>query len=358
MSEIQKKNKNYICVFDCESIPDSHLIRRVFGFEGSDEEVSQKALAAQKDENGSEFLPLPFHKIISICAVICDEFGGFIKVNKIEGASEREMISNFFAFINKSEPKLVSFNGKNFDMPVLVLRALKYNIKANAYLDTISDKWNNYKSRYNEQKHCDLFESLGAWRGVRLDTICAMAGLPGKYDIHGGQVMELFYKGEFEKIHEYCESDVLNTYMLFLKYELIKGNLTQEDYVQHLQTMAEYISTHKSARAYVEVFVNACENESERIISGVYDDEFTAPNEPNLAQNSGENLPNSNENALNLNKNTENLASNSNQSIAESVDKNDDENAPSFDELVQSGVLNLGAKNSKTKATKKKKDKE
>ena len=116
--------------------------------------------------------------------------------------------------------------------------------------------------------------------------------------------------------------------------------------------------THKSARAYVEVFVNACENESERIISGVYDDEFTAPNEPNLAQNSGENLPNSNENALNLNKNTENLASNSNQSIAESVDKNDDENAPSFDELVQSGVLNLGAKNSKTKATKKKKDKE
>ena len=119
MSEIQKKNKNYICVFDCESIPDSHLIRRVFGFEGSDEEVSQKALAAQKDENGSEFLPLPFPKIISICAVICDEFGGFIKVNKIEGASEREMISNFFAFINKSEPNSLALTAKISICPCL-----------------------------------------------------------------------------------------------------------------------------------------------------------------------------------------------------------------------------------------------
>ena len=260
------KNQGYICVFDCESIPDSELVRKIYGFEGSDEEVSQKALAAQKDESGSEVLPLPFHKIISICAVICDEFGKFIKVNKIEGESEEAMIANFFSFIDKFEPKLVSFNGKNFDMPVLVLRALKYNIKASAYLDTISDKWNNYKSRYNEQKHCDLFESLGAWRGVRLDTICAMAGLPGKYDIHGGQVMELFYKGELEKIHEYCESDVLNTYMLFLKYELIKGALSDGDYVNFLGIMSEYIKEHKQERAYTEVFANACESEQAKFV--------------------------------------------------------------------------------------------
>lgn len=342
MSQNSKK-KNYICVFDCESVPDAALIRRVYGFDGDDESVSKMALAAQKDESGNEFLPLPFHRIISICAVICDEFGAFIKVNKIDGDSEREMIGNFFAFINKYEPRLVSFNGKGFDMPVLVLRALKYNIRANAYLDTISDKWNNYKTRYNEQRHCDLFESLGAWRGVRLDTVCAMAGLPGKYDTHGDEVMQLFYADKLDKIHEYCESDTLNTYMLFLKYELIKGNLSEEDYLSYLSLMSEYIKAHKSERGYVQIFSNACESESEKIINGIYDE--------NSAQNSAQD----DKNEANLNQNADEMAQNSAQNTLAANDE-PDENAPSFDELVQSGALSLGAKN--TKATKKKKDKE
>lgn len=340
MSQNSKK-KNYICVFDCESVPDAALIRRLYGFEGDDESVSKMALAAQKDESGNEFLPLPFHRIISICAVICDEFGAFIKVNKIEGNSEREMIGNFFAFINKYEPRLVSFNGKGFDMPVLVLRALKYNIRANAYLDTISDKWNNYKTRYNEQRHCDLFESLGAWRGVRLDTVCAMAGLPGKYDTHGDEVMSLFYADKLDKIHEYCESDTLNTYMLFLKYELIKGNLSEEDYLSYLSLMSEYIKAHKSERGYVQIFSKACESESEKIINGIYDENlgFGVKSKGTKNENS-------------------NLGENSAQNTLATNDELD-ENAPSFDELVQSGALSLGAKGAqKTKTTKNKKDKE
>ncbi len=354
MSQNSKK-KNYICVFDCESVPDAALIRRVYGFEGDDESVSKMALAAQKDESGNEFLPLPFHRIISICAVICDEFGAFIKVNKIEGNSEREMIGNFFAFINKYEPRLVSFNGKGFDMPVLVLRALKYNIRANAYLDTISDKWNNYKTRYNDQRHCDLFESLGAWRGVRLDTVCAMAELPGKYDTHGDEVMSLFYADKLDKIHEYCESDTLNTYMLFLKYELIKGNLSEEDYLSYLSLMSEYIKTHKSERGYVQIFSNACESEIEKIINGIYDENLGFGVKSKGAKNENSN---SAQNSAQDDKNEINLNQNANETAQNTLATNDepDENAPSFDELVQSGALSLGAKN--TKATKKKKDKE
>lgn len=360
MSQNSKK-KNYICVFDCESVPDAALIRRLYGFEGDDESVSKMALAAQKDESGNEFLPLPFHRIISICAVICDEFGAFIKVNKIDGDSEREMIGNFFAFINKYEPRLVSFNGKGFDMPVLVLRALKYNIRANAYLDTISDKWNNYKTRYNDQRHCDLFESLGAWRGVRLDTVCAMAGLPGKYDTHGDEVMSLFYANKLDKIHEYCESDTLNTYMLFLKYELIKGNLSEEDYLSYLSLMSEYIKTHKGERGYVQIFSNACESESEKIINGIYDENLgfgvKSKGAKNENSNSRENSAQDDKNEVNLNQNSNETAQNSAQNTLATNDE-PDENAPSFDELVQSGALSLGAKNTKTKTTKKKKSDE
>lgn len=256
------KNEGYICVFDCESVPDTELIRKTLGFEGSDFEVSVKAQQWQKEQSGSEFLPLPYHKIISICAVLSDNFGKFIRVNKIDGQDEKEMIANFFNFIENYEPKLVSFNGKNFDMPVLVLRALKYNIKAATYLDTQSDKWNNYKTRFSELKHCDLLESLGAnSRALKLDAICSMVGLPGKYDVHGNEVMNLFYQNEFEKIHEYCESDALNTYMLFLKYEWIKSNISEEDYVNFLSCMQEFLREKKSNRSYIEAFIKACESE-------------------------------------------------------------------------------------------------
>ncbi len=259
------KNEEYICVFDCESIPDSELIRRSFGFEGSDLEVSLKAIEYEKERSGSEFLPLPFHKIVSICAVISDNFGRFIKVNKIEGEDEKTMIYNFFDFIEKRNPRLVSFNGKNYDMPLLVLRALKYNVKAASYLDTQSQRWNNYKTRFSELKHCDMFEALGAFRGLRLDTLCLMLDLPGKYDMSGDLVMNLYYEKELEKIHEYCESDTLNTYMLFLKYELIKGNLSEEDYVDFLDLMRGYLREKKNHRGYLEVFTRACENEISKI---------------------------------------------------------------------------------------------
>ncbi|WP_300702229.1 3'-5' exonuclease [uncultured Campylobacter sp.] len=257
-----KKNEGYICVFDCESIIDVELVRKLYGFDGDDYEVSKQMLKAYKDENDTEFLPLPFHKIVSICATLCDSFASFIKVDKISGDDEKTLISNFFKIIEDYEPRLVSFNGKNYDMPLLVLRALKYNIKASAYLSQ-EDKWNNYKTRYSEIKHCDLLESLGAFslKGLKLDTICSMANLPGKYDVNGSDVLSLYYENQLEKIHEYCESDTLNTYMLFLKYELIKGNLNDGDYKHYLGLMSEYLSSHKKHRAYSDIFIKACERE-------------------------------------------------------------------------------------------------
>lgn len=92
-----------------------------------------------------------------------------------------------------------------------------------------------------------------------------MASLPGKYDVNGSDVLELYYKNELEKIHEYCESDTLNTYMLFLKYELIKGNLSEEDYKKYLFTMSEYLKKQKRHRAYAEIFIKACEDECLRV---------------------------------------------------------------------------------------------
>lgn len=255
-----------ICVFDIETIPDSELIRNVFDLNGDDYTVSVAAMKAQEEKSGSGFLPLPFHRIVAISAVIADDFGIFRKVSSIEGASEFEMIKNFLGFINKHNPKLISFNGRSFDMPLLMLRAMRYNLTCPAYFEVenkelLKNKWDNYRSRYSDRFHVDLMDHLcefGAVRGLKLDHVCSMAGLPGKYDVHGDQVMELYYAGEIEKIKEYCESDVLNTYWLFLKYELLKGNLIIEDYQRALVTMQENFKHDKS---YSDVFGIAIEEE-------------------------------------------------------------------------------------------------
>jgi len=251
-----------ICIFDCETIPDVDLIKQIYDFDENldDYNLSLKAISEQESKNGSSFLPLPYHKVVAISAVIADDFGRFIKVSSIEGENESEMIRNFLKFIDKHNPKLVSFNGRGFDIPMLFIRALKYNLSCPAYFEQDNQmlnktKWENYRSRYSEQFHIDLLEVLGhfgAVRNLKLDTLCVMAGIPGKFDVSGDMVMELFYNNKIEKIKEYCESDVLNTYLLYLKYELLKGNIIVEDYKSILSAMIEKIPKDKS---YSEIFL-------------------------------------------------------------------------------------------------------
>ena len=91
-----------ICIFDCETIPDADLIRRVFDFDENldDYNLSLKAINEQEAKNGSSFLPLPYHKVVAISAVIADDLGRFVKVSSIEGENEKEMIKNFLNFID------------------------------------------------------------------------------------------------------------------------------------------------------------------------------------------------------------------------------------------------------------------
>jgi len=255
-----------ICIFDCETIPDVELVKSQFKLDGSDLEVSKKALEIQEELSGSSFLPIPFHKVVSICAVIADDFGRFEKVSCIEGGDERELIENFLNFINKKNPKLVSFNGRAFDMPMLLVRAMKYSLSVPSYFETDNkmlnkSKWDNYRYRYSDRFHVDVMDHIsefGAVRGLKLDLLCTMMGIPGKFDVSGDQVLELFYKGEQKKINEYCQSDVLNTYWLYLRYELLKGNILKEDYLTILQEFKERLP---KDRDYSDIFIDGLERE-------------------------------------------------------------------------------------------------
>lgn len=263
-----------ICVFDCETIPDVELIQKTLGIGEEGIRASEAAMQMQEEKSGSSFLPVPYHQVVSIAAVIADDYGRFLKVGNfpkdVQKPEEKALIQSFIHYINEHQPKLVSFNGRGFDLPMLFLRAMKYNIACPAYFETDNpqygkSKWENYKQRYSEQFHIDLLDSLGhfgAARNLKLDVVCSMAGLPGKYDVRGDQVLELYYAGEFEQIRDYCESDVLNTYWLYLKYEVLKGNLTPAEYEDILREFCELLPKNKS---YSDIFVESAQLEIGRL---------------------------------------------------------------------------------------------
>ena len=228
-----------ICVFDIESVPDVELIREKLELESkSDIEVCEIAFSEQKEKTGSEFLPIYWHKVVAISSVICDDFGNFLKVGSFgKQGGEKEILEDFLGFLNKKEPRLVSFNGRGFDIPTIMLRAMRYNLSAFGFYEANSptkNKWENYRSRYSEKWHTDLLESLGhfgAVRSLNLDNVCKMLGIVGKYDVSGSDVYKLYYENkDIAKINEYCQSDVLNTYWVYLKYAILKGELSLEDY--------------------------------------------------------------------------------------------------------------------------------
>jgi len=252
-----------VCVFDCETIPDLELAKKHYDITQTDEiMICEEIFDYQEEKTGSSFLPLPFHKVVAISGVIADEYGNFIRVGTFKSDNEEGIIRDFFNFIDRKKPKLISFNGRNFDLPMLMIRALKYNFSIPAYFDN-SNKWENYRARYSENFHIDLMEVLGnygAVRGLKLDVISQMAGLPGKFDVHGDEVYKLYFDGELKKIEEYCESDVLNTYWLWLKYEVLKGNLLKSDYYSILLEMSKKLEEKKS---YTKIFREYIQKELE-----------------------------------------------------------------------------------------------
>jgi predicted PolB exonuclease-like 3'-5' exonuclease len=224
-------------VFDIETVPDAEL-GRCLGFEGDDVQVAERMLAARSAETGgSSFLPLEQHRVVAISTVL--KSGDQLQVWSLGAAdsAEDDLIRRFFGGIEKVRPVLVSWNGSGFDLPVLHYRMLKHGIAAPAYWETGDRdrdfKWNNYLNRYH-MRHVDLMDVLSAYQGrgrASLEHAALLLGLPGKLGMGGEQVFEYWKAGRIAEIRAYCETDVLNTYLVWLRFQLVRGHLASTEYV-------------------------------------------------------------------------------------------------------------------------------
>ncbi|CZG36873.1 Predicted 3'-5' exonuclease related to the exonuclease domain of PolB [Legionella pneumophila] len=241
-----------ILVFDIETIPDIESGRRLFALDGlSDEDTACAMFALRREKAGNDFLPHYLQKICAISVVI--SHGNQIKVWSLgdENSDEKELITRFFAGIDKHTPTLVSWNGSGFDLPVLHYRSLYHSISAPTYWETGENqqtfKWNNYLSRFH-YRHIDLMDVLAGYQNrafAPLDDISTMLGFPGKMGMSGSKVWEKYLAGQLKEIRDYCETDVLNTYCVYLRFELMRGTISQEGYDRNIAQLKNYLGAEK-----------------------------------------------------------------------------------------------------------------
>ncbi|MFA6040343.1 MAG: 3'-5' exonuclease [Methylophilus sp.] len=239
-------------VFDIETVPDTDGIRMLLDLpeQTSAEDVANIAFHQRRQHNGSDFLPLHQHKI---CAISCAmREGEHFRVWTLGDAesSEAEIIQRFFDGIEKYTPQIVSWNGSGFDLPVLHYRAMVNQVQAPRYWDLGEDdkefKWNNYISRYH-MRHLDLMDVLAMFNAranAPLDQIAQLCGFPGKLGMDGSKVWDAYKDGKIQAIRDYCETDVANTHLVYLRFQLMRGHLTKAAYDAEIQLVRETLSSY------------------------------------------------------------------------------------------------------------------
>lgn len=226
-----------VFVFDIETVPDIDGCRRLYNLHGlSDEDVARAVFHMRRQQANTEFLRHHLHKIIAISAVLRsrDQFRVW-SLGDVE-SSEEDLLKRFYSGIERYTPTLVSWNGSGFDLPVIHYRSLLYPINAEHYWESgendSSFRYNNYLSRYHE-RHTDLMDVLAAYSpraNAPLEEIASLCGFPGKMGMSGAIVWDNYLEGNIGSIRDYCETDVLNTYLVYLNYQRNKGMLDQTQY--------------------------------------------------------------------------------------------------------------------------------
>jgi predicted PolB exonuclease-like 3'-5' exonuclease len=251
-----------VLVFDIEAVPDTEGLRRIhnLGPELAAGDIAEMAFQSRRQAVGSDFLQLHLQKVVAISCALRDKEDFRVWSLGSVADSEADLIRRFFEGIEKYSPQLVSWNGGGFDLPVLHYRSLVHGIVARRYWDLGEDdrdfKWNNYLSRYHT-RHLDLMDILALYQpraNAPLDELAKLMGYAGKLGMDGSQVWRAFQAGEIAAIRNYCETDVVNTYLVYLRFQLMRGILDNEQYQRECELVRFTLS--KSSEPHWQEFTS------------------------------------------------------------------------------------------------------
>ena len=243
-------------VFDVETRVDKELVKQIYDPEDTLtlDQAYDKARDRLLERSGqrSDFFPIPFHIPISIATLQVDEAYriralGCLGVDRF---TESDLVVRFWQMFENSQT-LVTFNGRGFDLPVLETRAMKYGISLARYFANQELRQTYRGSRYIDLYHfdlCDFLSNFGAvYRRGSLDLLAKLIGLPGKYTIGGADVEYLYRQGRFKEINQYCVTDALQTYLLFVRVQLLRGKMDATAYQKVIDSARNEIAERASS---------------------------------------------------------------------------------------------------------------
>lgn len=258
--------------FDCEWIPDAPAIRRTFGLHASigDAEAVERAWAdARKSpEELQPFLKLALSRIVSVCAVVRKQAGAEVDLKIItlpaleETAAwdEAKIIRSFLLGVGKNSAQLVGYNCITSDIPALMQRALVNRVSSPEFARRPDKPWegNDYFSTFSDSVF-DIAKTVSSGRLMpTLHQLATACQIPGKMDVHGAQVYELWVAGKYREIIEYNVFDALSTYLLWLRCCLFAGLLSAADHeVEEARLRALLEAEMSKGNAYLERYLNA-----------------------------------------------------------------------------------------------------
>lgn len=215
---------------DLETVPDEALVSAVDGEPARPyPEQLRRLLAERRARTGgrSDFLPLPYHRPVAACVLEAIEEGGVVRVTDVSAWTDRRGAEATFLerlWERLEGAAVVTFHGKGFDLPVLELRSLKHGVP--------TPGWFSGTGRAGGD-HLDVKELLApAGAAAPLDLYAKLVGLPGKEDVAGADVQALYEAGALDRIAAYCMTDVVQTFLLFLRWRLVEGSLTPDGYAE------------------------------------------------------------------------------------------------------------------------------
>ena len=224
-------------VFDVESVADGELVAKMrYPGEGlGPAEAIARYRAELMEKYDSDFIPYTFQVPVSvaIAKVTADCVLSDMVVLDEPEFRPHVITEHFWRGWEKyGRPTLVTFNGRGFDAPLLELAAFRYGISVPGWFQTKAKSFDQPRNRYNTAAHLDLHDMLANYGAVRfkggLNLAANLLGKPGKMDVQGDMVQDMYDAGRVAEINDYCRCDVLDTYFVFLRWRVLTGQLTRD----------------------------------------------------------------------------------------------------------------------------------
>ncbi|MEZ6091034.1 MAG: 3'-5' exonuclease [Pirellulaceae bacterium] len=245
------KNDVRYLVFDVESVADGDLISRVRY--KNDSLDAMQAIEEFRSElvtdGGKDFIPYTFQMPV---AVVIAKVSADLELLDLVSLDEPEhrphVITEHFwrGWHVYNHPTWVTFNGRGFDIPLMELAAFRYGLQLPEWFNVSARTYDQNRNRYNQNSHLDLHEVLtnfgSTWFRGGLNLAAALVGKPGKMTVEGDMVQGLYQAGQLQLISDYCRCDVLDTYFVFLRYNVITGRIDIKREQQLVAMTKQFIS--------------------------------------------------------------------------------------------------------------------